>query len=307
MLNFENYMEKPYWKSIYDLAPTDLMRSYLEVYLTEPHNEKEDKERNEKCNGIEEEFTDAEWDFCVKYLGSIPMKLAWDKKREKKAKGENIKHFRESTFIEDPRQGEAMTGLEWFEWSKDNFAWVDPADEVVREIKDDGRKCDCCGKFTLDKEKRYDICPSCGWGYDPLARRYPEISGILNIISLDEARELYAKYGGKLDAHKDEWKELEKPRECRDGKYQCRCCGNFTLDEPYFWNICPICSWEDDDMVIDRPNAVSGANHMMLNEAKYLYKKYGDSIDNHKEEWSIEDPEMSWEGALLKFSGVLEE
>ncbi|MBR6696484.1 MAG: hypothetical protein IKL70_08750, partial [Oscillospiraceae bacterium] len=45
-----------------------------------------------------------------------------------------------------------------------------------------------------------------------------------------------------------------------EGKYQCPCCRNYTLDEePYnhTYEICPVCFWEDDT---SDDNEISEAN-----------------------------------------------
>lgn len=81
-------------------------------------------------------------------------------------------------------------------------------------------------------------------------------------------------------------------------KYDCRCCGYATLDEPPggTYDICPICFWEDD-ISLD-PNTVSGPNHMTLIEAQDNFTKYGACHPNflknvrkpNKEEAANRDP-----------------
>lgn len=60
-------------------------------------------------------------------------------------------------------------------------------------------------------------------------------------------------------------------------RYQCKCCGYYTLtgesEEDILWDICPVCFWEND-VFEDNPNAYSGANHMTLGEGRANYKKY---------------------------------
>ncbi|HWQ41310.1 MAG TPA: CPCC family cysteine-rich protein [Desulfosporosinus sp.] len=57
------------------------------------------------------------------------------------------------------------------------------------------------------------------------------------------------------------------------GKYKCACCGQDTITEPDFYEICPICGWEDDDLQRNEPDYRGGANEMSLNEAKEAYKR----------------------------------
>lgn len=56
-------------------------------------------------------------------------------------------------------------------------------------------------------------------------------------------------------------------------KYLCACCGQKTLEYEEFYEICPICGWEDDPLQRDKPDYGGGANQMSLNEAKEAYKK----------------------------------
>ena len=62
-------------------------------------------------------------------------------------------------------------------------------------------------------------------------------------------------------------------------RMQCPCCGYFTQlayseNEPSF-EICEVCFWQHDSLVNENPNAINGANHISLNEARDNYKKYG--------------------------------
>ncbi|HDK7166210.1 hydrolase [Clostridium sporogenes] len=58
-------------------------------------------------------------------------------------------------------------------------------------------------------------------------------------------------------------------------KYECVCCGNFTLSEcpPGTYEICPICNWEDDEYQYNNPDYAGGANDLSLNEARKQYFK----------------------------------
>ncbi|MGZ7108968.1 MAG: CPCC family cysteine-rich protein [Methanobacterium sp.] len=58
-------------------------------------------------------------------------------------------------------------------------------------------------------------------------------------------------------------------------KFQCPCCGNFSLLEkpPGTYEICPICNWEDDIVQYNDPDYSGGANKNSLNESRALYKK----------------------------------
>ena len=52
-------------------------------------------------------------------------------------------------------------------------------------------------------------------------------------------------------------------------KYQCPCCGQFTLESsPGTYDICPICGWEDDPVQFEQPEYADGANRISLLQAR---------------------------------------
>jgi len=53
-------------------------------------------------------------------------------------------------------------------------------------------------------------------------------------------------------------------------KYTCPCCGYKTLPEapPGTYEICPICFLEDDNVQIDDPDFIGGANQVSLRQAQ---------------------------------------
>jgi len=64
---------------------------------------------------------------------------------------------------------------------------------------------------------------------------------------------------------------------------QCPCCGYYTIIEHF--DICKVCFWQFDLSAHNRPDKVSGANRITLNEARKNYKKYGAS----EEKWTGEE------------------
>ena len=61
-----------------------------------------------------------------------------------------------------------------------------------------GYPCPCCGYLTLGEEPgtgSYEICPVCFWEDDPIQFEDPTYSGGANIISLEESRINYLKFG----------------------------------------------------------------------------------------------------------------
>ncbi len=62
-------------------------------------------------------------------------------------------------------------------------------------------------------------------------------------------------------------------------KYQCPCCGNYTLDERGKYEICPVCFWEDDNAKKvygqPAPERPEGPNHVQLSQARENYQRFG--------------------------------
>jgi hypothetical protein len=63
----------------------------------------------------------------------------------------------------------------------------------------------------------------------------------------------------------------------RNGKFQCPCCCNFTLDAVAVYNICPVCFWEDDGTTNEHCFSPNGIN---LDEGRMNYRKYGSSKEH---------------------------
>lgn len=64
----------------------------------------------------------------------------------------------------------------------------------------------------------------------------------------------------------------------------CFVCGHMTLDDRCDWDICPVCCWEDDVLVIDEHDKRSPANKgMMVSEAQVNFVLFGASSEQRKE------------------------
>jgi len=48
----------------------------------------------------------------------------------------------------------------------------------------------------------------------------------------------------------------------------CPCCGSSAIGEPGAYEICGICSWEDDPVQSEDPSYAGGANVESLNDAR---------------------------------------
>ena len=54
--------------------------------------------------------------------------------------------------------------------------------------------CPCCGYYTLEEYRGYEICEICYWEDDPLQAENHHLYGANN-ISLEQARENYRSFG----------------------------------------------------------------------------------------------------------------
>lgn len=58
-------------------------------------------------------------------------------------------------------------------------------------------------------------------------------------------------------------------------KFQCPCCGYFTLPESGEFDICPVCYWEDDPVQSRDIDFSGGANTVCLRDARENYTSCG--------------------------------
>lgn len=52
-------------------------------------------------------------------------------------------------------------------------------------------ECPCCGQKTLEDREENSICPVCGWEDDWWDSNHPEVPGLCNPLSLNDAREAF--------------------------------------------------------------------------------------------------------------------
>lgn len=53
----------------------------------------------------------------------------------------------------------------------------------------------------------------------------------------------------------------------------CPCCGKHHFTYQDFFEICPVCGWEDDPIQRMEPDYEGGANRVSLNQAREAFKK----------------------------------
>jgi hypothetical protein len=75
-------------------------------------------------------------------------------------------------------------------------------------------------------------------------------------------------------------------------RVQCRCCGFLTLAEYGFYEICPVCDWEDDPTTIFTPGERGGPgpNHLSLTEGRRNFAEQGISKPRLKGRVSLRAP-----------------
>ena len=65
-------------------------------------------------------------------------------------------------------------------------------------------------------------------------------------------------------------------------EYPCPACGHVIfLEPPGSYDICEICFWEDDIVMLRWPGTGGGANHVALVEAQRNYAEFGASERAH--------------------------
>ncbi len=52
----------------------------------------------------------------------------------------------------------------------------------------------------------------------------------------------------------------------------CPCCKKHYFQELDFYEVCPVCNWQDDPVQRDDPDFDGGANDMSLNQAREAWK-----------------------------------
>ena len=144
--------------------------------------------------------------------------------------------------------------------------------------------CPVCGEFyfselTDDEIEGHDFirCSVCGWINDSNQTQNPD--------SLDGANEL------SLNDYK---KEYEKKKE-EDPNYnyltssyvaephECPVCRKFKFAERGSFAVCPVCGWEDDELMEDEPDNWAGcSNDLCLNDFRDRYKSLCEKKKDYK-------------------------
>ena len=76
-------------------------------------------------------------------------------------------------------------------------------------------------------------------------------------------------------------------------RVMCRCCGFLTLPRYGYYEVCPVCHWEDDPTTIlvpdERPGG-PGPNHVSLTEGRHNFAQEGISRPRLKGRVTVRDP-----------------
>lgn len=60
-------------------------------------------------------------------------------------------------------------------------------------------------------------------------------------------------------------------------RHLCPCCGKCWFESYNSLEICDVCYWQDDAVQNEDLDYMGGANPMSLNQAKTMYKMYGNT------------------------------
>ncbi len=129
--------------------------------------------------------------------------------------------------------------------------------------------CPVCGNDC--KLKEYDICPECGWEYDPIQNEEPSFPGGSNKLSLIEHKYIYNKLKKEIRNYKWDTHHKEFTKLCDSFKESsiCQCCGKpLSLGEK-----CSNCGWINCFVQEHYPDIDNLINKNSLNEKKKLANK----------------------------------
>ncbi|MDO4500688.1 MAG: CPCC family cysteine-rich protein [Erysipelotrichaceae bacterium] len=138
--------------------------------------------------------------------------------------------------------------------------------------------CPVCGKYTFVddleieksepdyKGKEDDYCIICGWRYDRDQLDNHDLSYGLNVLSVND----YIKDYEKKIAINPNYNYLED--NYIPTPHICPVCGEYTFPDKGSFDVCPVCGWEDDELMELEPDKWAGcANDLCLNDYKKRY------------------------------------
>lgn len=141
--------------------------------------------------------------------------------------------------------------------------------------------CPICNSFFFENAQEDEgrseeqFCPKCGWKYDYEKVLFPN-KRKRNELSLSEYRAWYNKKISETPSYN--YLEANFQKE----SHRCPVCGKYLFREISSFEICPMCGWEDDNLMEKDPEKWAGSsNELCLKEFKARYLRYLEKNSNY--------------------------
>lgn len=173
---------------------------------------------------------------------------------------------------------------EYYMEQNSNYHWARDGAPKVPQIEP--MNCPVCGKFRFEKLTWDDIycgvtpkdvwCRVCGWHYDLMQIKFPDLKSGANAMSLNEYKVWY-------ENKCKENPEYSYFEEVTDNyvkvPHKCPVCGKHEFEDHFCHDICPFCGWEDDGT---EDSEEIGANEVSYSEYKKHYERLVAAIPKYK-------------------------
>lgn len=141
------------------------------------------------------------------------------------------------------------------------------------------RPCAVCGETCEGRPGDFVICRRCGWEEDQIQEEDPDYRGGANTVSVNDARENYARTGmADPLCHPERLRQL-----IETGLIQpiyvgyCSVCGHTLPGYLNMGETCPACGWVDEPWHDEDPDNYSGCRNkgLTLSQARERFRREG--------------------------------